>query len=391
MILVLFIKIIQKSISLLKEIPMKICIDARIPNKGGIRTYTTYLLENLINIDSGNQYYIFYDYDQGKRGFKDAIERIVPSKSKIIWILWSQTILPLFLRRHKIDIFHSFKHVGALLSSSKTLITIHDAGPFLFPDAWSSSERIYWQTMFRLAGKMMDGVITVSETAKKSLIKALSIPAEKIFVTYNGIDHTRFKEIQDVQIKNSISNKYNLPDAFIFWVGLMFKTKNVETLIRAYAKLKNNKAISHKLVLGGRKGNIYLDLKNLIEKLGITKDVIFPGFIADEDLPVIYNLADVFVFPSSHEGFGIPPIEAMASGTPVIASNSYAHPEIFKDAAILFDTFNSDALAKEIEHVLMNESLANSLKEKGLIHCQKYSYKKCAEDTLNIYHKIYEL
>lgn len=362
---------------------MRICIDARIPNQGGIRTCVQELIQSIIKIDKENQYFIFYDSKQGVQGYKNVIEHVVPTNNKIVWILWGQTYLPYFLRKNKIDVFHSLKHVGAFFTKSISLITIYDAGPFLFPEAWKFAERIYWQQMFKLAGRFSDGIITISQKSKETLTEALNVSPDKIHFNLIGINHTQFHVIEASK-NQRVKEKYNLPEKFLFWVGLMMETKNISTLIKAFAKAKED-GLEHKLVLGGRDGREKNNVKVLIQELGIESEVIFLGFIDDKDLASVYNLADIFVFPSKHEGFGLPIVEAMACGTPVIASNSFSHPEVIGDAGILFETMNENDLKDKIIMLVSNTKLYNILVEKGLKRASMYSSDKCAQETINLY------
>lgn len=371
---------------------MKICIDARSPYGGGITTYTQELLKNIMAVDKENEYIILYDSQHGRKGYINAYERIAPS-SNIVWrLIWDHTYLPLLLKKEKVDIYHSFKHFSAFKSFTKLIYTVHSAGfDYLYPNLLKFTERFYLNSITKLMKKTATCFITLSKADKEYFARWSGVEREKIKTTYLGVDE-RFHEIKDESLKEKIRAKYKLPENFILFVGIIHPIKNIETLIRAYGLAHNDIKMEYKLVIVGRPGNqndYYRQLLNIVKDLGIGDSVIFPGYIK-EDLPVIYNMADLFVFPSFCENFPLPPLEAMACGTPVVASNVGGIPEIYEDAAILVDPSSVEGFAEAILRVLSSSQQRNHLRQKGLEKAEAFSWRRCALETLKIYEELFK-
>lgn len=372
---------------------MKIFIDARTAHIGGIHTYATNLLSALLATDTENDYFVLYDKRMGKKGLARARKIVVPTMNQLVWLGWNQTSLPRLLSRTDIDVYHSVKQVGAIISKTKKALTIHDACYFLFPEAFGRADRSYWCLMQKLAASRYDFIFTVSNSSRDCIKNVLSVPDDRIGVTYLGIDHTAYENSPvDAQTEARVRAKYSLPETFIFWVGKMMKTKNVEGLVEAYSILRRRDDIDCALVLGGRLSDSYESIRRTVEtqEMRVRRDVHFPGPIDAEDLPVIYKLALAFVFPSIHEGFGIPPLEAMACGTPVIASSAYSLPEILGDAALFCDSNDLEEMAQQIDAILHQPALRAELIRKGLAQAARYTYEECARQTMNHYQRIAE-
>ena len=205
-------------------------------------------------------------------------------------------------------------------------------------------------------------------------------------MVYNG-KNERFKPLNQKEVAE-VKQKYNLDFPFILFVGVLQPRKNIPTLIKAYYKLKKE-GIKDKLVITGGKGWQYKEIFETVERLNLQKEVIFTGHIPDDDLPKLYNAADLFAFPSLYEGFGIPPLEAMACGIPVITSNTGSLPEVVGDAGIMVDPYDIDGLAKAMYEVLNNEGLKEEMVKKGLERAKMFSWKKCAKEVLDVYEEAY--
>jgi glycosyltransferase involved in cell wall biosynthesis len=197
-----------------------------------------------------------------------------------------------------------------------------------------------------------------------------------------------FKRIQVHKILNSIKQKYHLPDRFILFVGTLEPRKNIIRLLEAYARIKDK--LPHKLVIAGTKGWLYQPIFEAVKRLSLRNNVIFLGYVDDGNLPALYNLADLFVYPSIYEGFGLPVLEAMACGIPVITSNVSSLPEVAGDAAVLVDPYNVKELAGAMKHVLTNASLRKQVINKGFQQAKNFSWKKCARETLKVYEEVYD-
>jgi glycosyltransferase involved in cell wall biosynthesis len=219
-------------------------------------------------------------------------------------------------------------------------------------------------------------------------VRLFRISEKKIEVVYLG----KSRDFQPITDKSSIDNfreKNNLKRDFILYVGTLEPRKNITGLINAYRLFKDmTPYLNYALVIGGGKGWMYSDIFELIEKLSLMNDVIFLGYVQDKELPILYNAAKLFVYPSLYEGFGLPVLEAMACGVPVITSNTSSLPEIVADAGIMLDPLDINALAKAMHNVLMDDSLRHSLIEKGLKRAENFSWEKTAAMTMNIYRKV---
>ena len=232
--------------------------------------------------------------------------------------------------------------------------------------------------------KQCEGIITVSEFSKKDIAQEFNFPEEKIFVTPLAAEDI-YKPLSKCKCKKLIKDKYGIEDNFVLYVGGFSPRKNIIGLIEAFSLIPPAKRKKSKLVITGNKGFSYPKYQKRADDLGISNDVIFTDFIPLEDLPVFYNGAEVLVYPSLYEGFGLPPLEAMACGTPVIASNITSIPEVCYDSALLINPYNIDDLSYAIERVLNDSLLMLTMVKKGLLRSMNFSWQKTAQLTTNAY------
>jgi glycosyltransferase involved in cell wall biosynthesis len=367
---------------------MKICLDARSPYGGGITTYTQELLKNLMAIPNEHQYVILYDSNHGMKGFVNADERIAPS-SNVAWrLVWDHTFLPHLLKEEKVDIYHSFKPISSFNSHTKLIYTIHFAGVYQYPNLLGYKHFYVHGWMLRRLAKSAGCFIALSEADKAYFADWFGAKREKIKITYLAADE-RFCKIDDERMKERTRVKYNLPKKFVLYVGIPHPIKNVHTLIKAYSMARHDFKIPQKLVIVGRPNvtSYHDQLLRLVKDLNIQDDVLFPGYIKDE-LPVIYNLADLFVCPSLYENFPLPPMEAIACGTPVIASRVGGIPEIYGDAVVPIDPRDTTGLAEAMVRVLSCDPMRGELSQRGLKRSKLFSWKRCASETLKIYEEV---
>ena len=324
-----------------------------------------------------------YDAEHGKSGYTNADERIAPS-SNLLWrLIWDHTRLPSLLKKEKVDIYHSFKHMGAFKSSTKLIYTMHAAGMHNRHIAGFKYFYLY-DIMFKLMTKTVTCFITLSEVDKEHFITWSGVEKERIGITPLAADE-RFHEINDEDAKERVRLKYNLPEKFILAVSMFHPIKNIETLIKAYKLAKDRSKIEHKLVIVGAPQDSHSYFRRLvamIKNLGMEDEVILPGYIKD-DLAYVYNLASLFVCPSRYESFGMAILEAMACEIPVIASNAGAIPETYGGAVILLDPLDIEGFATAIVQALSSDQLREDLKRKGLERAKMFSWKRCALETLN--------
>jgi len=274
------------------------------------------------------------------------------------------------------------------------VVTIHDLTPLILPGMvdFRAGERIVYKFKLKCAQKA-ERIIADSENTKKDIIKLLKVNEEKVKVIYLARD-SKFHPIENRDILDEIRKKYHLKKSFILYVGgLSSETKNIKRLIKAFARLLKMSETKYDLVIVGEyKGNYYQpyfkSLQRVIREHSLEGKVIFVGFIPEEDLLSLYNAAELFVFPSLYEGFGIPPLEAMACGTPVVSSNAASLPEVVGDAALLFDPHKIEEMTQAMQKVLMDNNLCQSLITKGFKQVRKFSWEETARETLKVYEEI---
>jgi len=374
---------------------MKIGIDARAAKwyRGtGIGTYTHQLINSLNKVDFINEYLLFTAENYNSQiDFKDNFF-LSPIKESNSSNFWDEVNIPNMLNGKDIDIYHVPQNGVGLPIEKKCpfIITLHDTIPIHMPETVGDRYLEIFTTKMKSIVDNSDGIITVSEFSKEDISKDFNYPKEKIFVTYLASENI-YKPI-DKSIASSILKKqYSLSNNYILYVGGFSPRKNILGLIKAYSKLPKSIRESHNLVIAGNKGKSYELYKKCAEEYSVDNYVIFPGFISMEYMPYLYNAASLFVYPSFYEGFGLPPIEAMACGIPVITSNATSIPEIVEDAAVLFNPNDIDELSNKLYEVLMDENIKQELIHKGFIKNNSLSWEKTALDTLKAYKTILSL
>jgi len=366
---------------------MRIAIDLTpVPKQmTGVGKYAQGLVKSLAEYDRKNHYWIFIkgnqyqDFDPNKDNFH------IIHLSNILYnipirILWEQLVLPLYLYRKKIDILHSIHYTTPLITSCKCVITFHDMTFYLFPEKHTHVKRAFFHSFIPLSIKKATRLIAVSENTKSDIQERFDISLPKIDVIYETIDSI-YHTLRDIDAILHIKKKYEIQDKFILYVGTLEPRKNVLRLIQAYNRLILENKINHQLVIAGKKGWSYQEIFNMVERLdsNVKKMVIFTGYVPEEELPLLYNAADLFVYPSLYEGFGIPPLEAMACGVPVIVSNVSSLPEVVGYAGILVDPYNVEELCQTIYKVITEKDLREVLKKKGFQRAQEFSKEKLAK------------
>lgn len=387
---------------------MKITIDALpfMTPKTGVGYYTYNLISEFLKIARQNHYYlcdiligrIFYNmyrledvssFDYFSNYFANISKMPFPFNG-LMWILLSQYAKATGkTRRIKIedaDIFFGPNFRGVFRKTLKTVITIHDMAHEYYPEA--TSKRIFkYLKKLQQSAEKADLIIADSENTKEDILKFLNLSEEKIKVIYPGVD-TIFRPINDQDVLNSVRRKYNLYERFILYLGAIQPRKNITTLIRAYGILCKEQNFDHKLVIAGGVGWKNKDIRVLIEELRLEDKVVFTGYIPEHNLPVIYNLSDAFVFPSLYEGFGLPVLEAMACGTPVVTSNVSSLPEVAGDAALLINPHSIEDLADGIKRILHNDGLRKKNIANGFERAKLFTWEKCAGETLDVFSQV---
>lgn len=367
---------------------MRIGIDAStISTQGGPRTYVLNLINSLLKKDKENEYVVFYNSEKHLGRFPHAREIVVPFSNPLTRLFREHVLMPIFYKKEKLDLIHNTKSAISLFKPCKTVVTIHDIIPLTNPETETFMAKSYWKIQIPVAAKRADKIITISEYARKEISGYFKLEEKSIAVVPNCYED-RFRPISDAEELEQIRSKYSLPSNYILYVGTIQPRKNLNLLIKSFFSLKKSGKISQKLVIAGRKGWLSSSLFDLIKELGIEGEVIFTGFVPDEELPYIYNMADIFVYLSLFEGFGIPPLEAMACGIPVVCSNTTSLPEVVGDAGMLVNPMDQNAVEEAILKVLENPELRIDMREKGLIQAKKFSWERTAGETLKVYKEV---
>jgi glycosyltransferase involved in cell wall biosynthesis len=377
---------------------MKVGIDIRTlmdAQYSGVSEYTFNLIKEILRLDNLNEYRLFYNSFGDCLNipeFKEKNVKLVKYKypNKVLNYLFFKIFnYPKIDKELEVDVFF-MPHINFIGKSSvgKSLVTIHDLS-FLKYSEFFSWRKNFWHKMVNVKKliKRFDRVVAVSENTKKDIIDLCGINENKIEVIYPGLGgefinaEINKDKLEDVKIK------YNLPDKYILYLGTIEPRKNVDGIIKAYNELRNtyNEMKDYKLVIAGGKGwksnNIYKEWG----KSEFKNDINFLGYIDGEDKIYLYNLASVFIYPSFYEGFGFPPLEAMASGVPVVVSYAASLPEVAGSAALMVNPYNINDMARALKEILTDENLKNKLIKQGLEQAKKFSWENTAKEYLKIF------
>lgn len=370
---------------------MKIAIEAR-PLKWsygtGIGNYTNSLICELNEIDHENEYTFLCPDDQPENYLRFSRSYTFYSLPKDD--LREEVEIPIWLSDEKVDLFHLPQNGFRIPTqcSCKLVVTIHDLIPYFLPEMVRPSFLRRFTNEMPTIVEHADRIITVSHTSKKDIINIFKVAPEKIVVIPSA-PTSAFRPLPKSTTKNWLRDTYGLKKPYILYVGGLNPRKNVPELIYAYAKIRKLLPCGQPLVILGPEGKHLSKLRLLGEALNLTaEELIFPGFIDSSELPYFYNGADLFVYPSLYEGFGLPPIEAMACGTPVITSNVSSLPEVVGEAALTVNPYDTLDLAETILKVLSDDSLRSDLIRKGLQHSRKYNWRNIAQQVLEVYHDV---
>ncbi len=369
---------------------MKIAMEAR-PIKWsygtGIGNYTHSLIAKLNELDRTNDYTFLWA--EGEPGEMIPFTRPYSYYSLPREDQREEAEIPLWLSREAADVFHLTQNGFRTPrpGSYKIVVTIHDLIPYFYPEMVRPSFLKRFTTEMPLIVNRADQIITVSEASKVDLVNVFKLSPEKISVIPSG-PSPAFHPYPRAEISQWLRERYGLKHPYLLYVGGLNPRKNVLELLYAYAKVLRDLPNQQKLVILGGACRHLEKLKLLAEALDISEDVVFPGFVRTEELPFFYNGADLFVYPSLYEGFGLPPIEAMACGTPVITSNVSSLPEVVGPAAVTVDPRDTLQLAQAIYDVLENPVLRTELIRQGLERAKIYHWDSIARQVLHVYEQV---
>ena len=380
---------------------MKITIDARpaMLQRTGIGHYTYNLVNLLHKIAPEHHYYLcdvfagmgFYNMHRvdNKQSNTDRFLNIFKIPFPFVTVsrflmLMGNKLQGKATKIENTDLFFGTNFRAVFADNVKTVITIHDMAHEYFPETIKDSATLtYLKDQLPEVARKADRIIAVSETTRDDIIRFLAVDPGKIRVVFNGVE-SRFRQIADTDLLTRLRERYGLPDKFMLYVGAIQPRKNISGIVEAYARLCERNVCSHHLVIAG--GDCWKSegLKTQIAALNLQDKVHFLGYVDDSDLPGLYNLADQFVFPSFYEGFGLPVLEAMACGIPVLTSKTSALSEVAGDAAILVDPHSVDEIAYAMERLALDAELRKNCIDKGLQRARLFSWERCAEETLAV-------
>ena len=352
----------------------------------GVSRYIANLLTYLPQVDTQADYFAYLgDSRIACPGWSRRIARLNTGRPPVR-ILWEQVAQPWAARYDRLDLLHVPVYVGPWNSPCPVVVTVHDLSFFLYPELFRRYNRLYLQALTRRTVARAVRVIADSASTRADILRLLGTPPEKVSVIPAGVG-VEMRPIGAAEQMQALRRRYGLPEHIILYLGTLEPRKNLPLLLEAYAQLRRT-GCTHRLVLAGGKGWYYEDIEATVTRLGLREEVLFPGHVPDEELPLWYNAADLFVYPSLYEGFGLPPLEAMACGTPVITSNAASLPEVVGDAGLIVDAHSAPALAEAMAQLLGDPQRRRQLRQAGLARARLFSWRATASKTAALYHEI---
>src|SRR5688572_17871027 len=365
---------------------MRVAIDTRKIHDFGIGTYIRNLLRQLARIDRDTEYVLLCrEPDLGIAAQLGPNFRTVLESSRN-YSVREQFHVPWVLRQLRPDLYHAPHYVLPPAVRCRSVVTIHDCIHLMFPQylpnrlAYAYARASMWA-----AARRSDRILTVSEASKRDILHFFNVPPEKIVVVYNAIDEHFWVTPPEERVAR-VRERYQLDHKFVLYVGNIKPHKNLERIIEAFDEVRKDDVDGDlKLLIIGDEISKLPSLRRAVHRHKLHKQVRFLGYLPDETLAILYRLASVFVFPSLYEGFGLPAVEAMASGTPVVTSNLSSLPEVTGDAAVLVDPYDVDSIAHGIRRVLTDPALAAEMRRKGLERAREFSWERSVAQTREVY------
>ncbi len=347
----------------------------------GVHQYLVHLLRHLRSVDGGIQFCALLGAEAVSPPSGVAMRRSRWDTARpAVRVIWEQMVQPQVLRRIGADLVHAPVFVGPLAAPCPVVITIHDLSFIRFPDLFRRGNRLYLTVMTRLSTRRARRLIAVSDHTASETARLLGVPRERIDVVYHGVDPS-FRPLSADEV-SSFRRRHRLPERFVLFVGTLEPRKNLARLIEAFARIYDGEV---KLVLVGGRGWLYDDLFSTVQRLDIEDGVRFAGYVRSEELPLWYNAATVFAYPSLYEGFGMPVTEAQACGTPVLTSNCSSLPEAAGHGALLVDPYDVESIAAGLKQLLEDAALRETQRERGLAHARTFDWSRTAEETAQVY------
>ena len=356
----------------------------------GTENYSLYLIRELLALEGAHRFRLYFNQAPQWDLLPGAAEwRVMPFPR-----LWTHLRLSWEMLADPPDLLFVPSHVLPLLHPRRSAVTVHDLGFLYHPEAHTLSQNLYLRWSTHHNARAATRILADSQATRRDLVHHYSIPESKITVVYPGRDET-LAPVTDPALLSAVRARYGLVGPYLLYVGTLHPRKNLVRLVQAFGSLLRSSADGARapmaglqLVLVGQKGWLYDDILTQVRKLGLSDRVVLTGYVPDDDLPALLSGALAFVFPSLYEGFGLPLLEAMACGTPVICSNASSLPEVAGDAALLVEPRDTDALADALARLVADEGLRRELVERGFRQMQRFSWRRCAEETLSVLEEV---
>lgn len=368
---------------------MKVAIFAAMTGRqsGGPESYEIALIHALTFGGARNEYSIYCVNSEAASIFRQlssklSVRRLWPS---FRWISFTLS-LPIQLLLNPHDIVHA-TYVAPPFLPGRLVFTLHDLSPFSNPEFYPPAIRLRLQRGFAQSIRRADEIICVSEFTLQHLAERFPTEAARARVIHHGVDDI-YRRVRTSDEIEQVLGRLQVRRPYILCLGKLQARKNTIRIIEAFHQLKKETRAPHKLVMAGRKMWTSSEVYPLVRRLGLEDDIVFPGHVADNDLPALYRGAEVLVFPSLFEGFGMPVLEAMASGCPVVTSNVTSLPEVAGDAAVLVDPTRTEDIANGIHSVLRDGGFRNQLIERGLIRASHYTWARTAAEVMKVYAEV---
>jgi glycosyltransferase involved in cell wall biosynthesis len=360
----------------------------------GLGRYAHELLTALLACDPGNTYGALYYAPAGDERPAPPLDQLPARRLRTSAKPWRMSVLLADFAGVSLDrwlrpgdLFHATDHLLPPFKHARTVMTIHDLIYLFYPQYHLPLNRWFLTLMLPRFLRRADAVIAVSEHTRQDVIRHIGLPAERMVVIHEGVNPS-YQPVIDPEALAAVAARYQLPQRYLLFFGTIEPRKNLETLLSAYAVLSSRDAETPALVIAGRKGWLYQPVFHQVRELGLETRVRFTDWIAEADAPALISGASLFVYPSVYEGFGLPPLEAMACGVPVIASAASSIPEIVGDAGLLVDPRDVGALVTAMQAVLGSSELRANLRARGLARARTFTWENTARQTLRVYETL---
>lgn len=374
---------------------MKVAIDVRtvLPNRSGVGNYVLHLIQNLRKVDPDSIYFFLslkknLSFLGPLAPEQNPLQTVFSHENHPLGDFWEHFILPIRLMKKGIDVFHGpASLIPFRRDHYQVVVTIHDLVAFLFPETIPLKYGAYMRYLLRQAVKRANKIISVSHHTRQDLIEILKVPSEKIVVIHEAPSPI-FRPYDRNKVRTLLKERYGIKKKYIYHLGNIEPRKNLIVLLQAFTRVCQELGTEYQLVVSGQKGWLIRSLSHFLKNYPMRDQVLFTGYVPTEDLPLLMNGAEIFVFPSLYEGFGLPVLEAMSCGTPVISSNRSSIPEIVGSAGVLVDPTDVKELAHRIVYLLRNGEERRRLSLLGKDQAARFSWEEVARKTLNVYRSV---